>query len=305
MPLPPAVVTDLQRTVAAFARRSGLAFQLLPARRATDAPWLLVDVPRALAPRYASAVKQISTLGFVRQGEASGRLFVAASGVVLVMDDAPEGLEARLRGIWASAYAAEDDKLVKRLGVLLKAAKVVSEAEAAGMALDEVAPTPGEDGGEVVAKKAALWKRALKSLAPVRRAPNLEAEKLRVKVRETPPDRLAELVPGFLRATLTGLPGDDTPLAKGSRLSPEDQNLALAAAVSAWERSLVAWEQRIEVADALRKELDAPTAKGDPADQAHVALVAGYNTARLASERAGALSESLRKQVETLHTSLR
>lgn len=316
MPLPNAAVTDVQRSVAALARRSGLVFHLLPARKASDPPWLIVDQARAIGPRYAAANKQLAALGFVRRGEASGRLLVVGSALVFVLDDAPEGFETRLRGLWASAYVAEPDKAVKRLGVLLKGARTVSEEEAVTFEAQAPAEDPAGDLGDdapvarEVLGKASLWKRALAVLPRPKRGKNVEAEKLRGLVRETPAHRLPELVPTFLRATLSGLPGDDTPLTEGTRPSPEDENLALAAAVSAWERALVAWEERVAAAEGLLTACDASEAAlarggDDAAKDAHTALLARYTVARLASERAEVLAETLGGKAEALHGAAR
>jgi hypothetical protein len=158
---------------------------------------------------------------------------------------------------------------------------------------------------------ASVMKEALGKGIRRSRGPNAEAAKLHGQVQEATLNELPGLVPGFLKAAITSLPGDAAPLRQGDRPSPEDENLGIAADVNAWQRALVAWEQRIEVADGLRLELgrsEATLANKAPSEdeaKAHAALVAAYNSARLDAERAEQRALETRAGLEQAHQAAR
>ena len=160
-------------------------------------------------------------------------------------------------------------------------------------------------------QKASAMKQALGKGIRRSRGPNAEAAKLHGRVQEATLNELPGLVPGFLKAAITSLPGDAAPLQQGERPSAEDENLGIAADVNAWQRALVAWEQRIEIADSLRLELDrseAGLAKKAPSEdeaKAHVDLVAAYNSARLDAERAELRALETRAGLEQAHQAAR
>lgn len=162
-----------------------------------------------------------------------------------------------------------------------------------------------------LAQKASAMKQAIGKAVRRARTPNVEASKLRGQVKEAKVNELPGLVPGFLKAAIASLPADTAPLKKGKRPAPEDENLVLAAEVNAWQRALVAWEQRIEIADRLRQELDASEArlaKKAPSKEqalAHAELVAAYNSARLEAEAAEQRALAARASLEQAHQAAR
>lgn len=156
-------------------------------------------------------------------------------------------------------------------------------------------------------QKASALKQALGKAVRRARTPNAEAAKLHGRVKEVALNELPGLVPGFLKAAIASLPGDTAPLKKGKRPAPDDENLVLAADVNAWQRALVAWEQRLAIADKLHQELDASEArlakKAPSKDEAqgHAQLVAAYNSARLDAERAEQRALEARASLEQAH----
>lgn len=162
-----------------------------------------------------------------------------------------------------------------------------------------------------LAQKASAMKQALTRAVRRARTPNAEAARLRGRVKEARLNELPALVPGFLKAAIASLPADSKPLKPGKRPEPEDENLVLAAEVNAWQRALVAWEQRIEVADRLLQDLDrsearlAKKAPGPAEALAHAELVAAYNSARLEAERAEQRALQARAALEQAHQAAR
>lgn len=162
-----------------------------------------------------------------------------------------------------------------------------------------------------LAQKASAMKQALVKAVRRARTPNAEASKLHGRVKAAALNELPGLVPGFLKAAIASLPADTAPLKKGKRPAPEDENLALAADVNAWQRALVAWEQRLAIADKLSQQLDASEArlaKKSPSQeqaQAHAELVAAYNSARLDAEKAEQRALETRAGLEQAHQATR
>lgn len=171
--------------------------------------------------------------------------------------------------------------------------------------------TRGKPPTRTLMQKASAFKQALGKAARRARTPNVEAAKLQGRVKEAALNELPGLVPGFLKAAIVSLPGDAAPLKKGKRPALEDETLVLAADVNAWQRALVAWEQRIAIADGLREALvrsETNLAKKAPSEdeaKAHAELVAAYNSARLDAERAEQRALETRAGLEQAHKASR
>jgi len=189
---------------------------------------------------------------------------------------------------------------------LLQTFVAVNQTGTLAKAADKVGRTQSAVSLQMQRLEQALGKGIRRS-----RGPNDEAAKLHGRVQEATLNELPGLVPGFLKAAITSLPGDAAPLQKGEHPSPEDENLGIAADVNAWQRALVAWEQRIEIADSLRLELgrsEATLAKKAPSEdeaKAHADLVAAYNSARLDAERAELRALETRAGLEQAHQAAR
>ena len=255
-------------------------------------------IPQAPPLRTAGAAKPQAAAGATDPAAAAFKARLSAL-VPKVKTAAPEvrakvseaGLAARKNRDFEGAHALLDE--AERM---LEAGLAVAAGTAPATALTQ---------------KASAMKQALGKGIRRSRGPNAEAAKLHGRVQEATLNELPGLVPGFLKAAITSLPGDAAPLQQGERPSPEDENLGIAADVNAWQRALVAWEQRIEIADSLRLELDrseAGLAKNAPSEdeaKAHVDLVAAYNSARLDAERAELRALETRAGLEQAHQAAR